>query len=62
MTDVVMDAGDIGAIKQFAPMDATTNPSLILSARLPDLLASSVKFGRMFPRGGYSGKRWALER
>ena len=32
MTDVVADTGDISAIQQFSPMDATTNPSLILSA------------------------------
>ena len=46
MTDVVADTGDIGAIKQFAPMDATTNPSLILSAmELPDFagLVSQVR-------------------
>lgn len=32
MTVVVADTGDIEAIKQFQPQDATTNPSLILSA------------------------------
>ncbi len=32
MTTVVIDTGDIEAIKQYAPTDATTNPSLILSA------------------------------
>ncbi|MEP0203212.1 MAG: transaldolase [Halioglobus sp.] len=32
MTDVVADTGDIEAIKRFAPMDATTNPSLLLKA------------------------------
>ncbi len=36
MTDVVADTGDIEAIKQFSPQDATTNPSLILkAAQLP---------------------------
>ncbi|MEP4485321.1 transaldolase [Marinobacter alexandrii] len=32
MTDVVADTGDIEAIKRFAPLDATTNPSLLLKA------------------------------
>lgn len=32
ITTVVADTGDIEAIKQFMPVDATTNPSLILKA------------------------------
>ncbi|KAA0875278.1 transaldolase [Nitrincola tapanii] len=32
MTQVVADTGDIAAIAQFCPVDATTNPSLILKA------------------------------
>lgn len=32
MTDVVADTGDIEAIKRFKPLDATTNPSLLLKA------------------------------
>lgn len=32
MTTVVADTGDIDSIKQYAPTDATTNPSLILNA------------------------------
>lgn len=36
MTDVVADTGDIEAIKLYKPMDATTNPSLLLkAAQLP---------------------------
>jgi len=31
-TKVVADTGDFGALKQYAPQDATTNPSLILKA------------------------------
>src|SRR5258708_5606823 len=31
-TRVVADTGDIDSIKEFAPQDATTNPSLILKA------------------------------
>ena len=50
MTTVVADTGDIEAIKQYQPEDATTNPSLILkAANTPEGLAiaqsvvSSVK-------------------
>ena len=32
MTTVVADTGDIDAIRQFSPQDATTNPSLLLKA------------------------------
>jgi transaldolase len=32
MTDVVADTGDIEAMRRFKPMDATTNPSLLLKA------------------------------
>jgi len=32
MTVVVADTGELEAIKQFTPQDATTNPSLILAA------------------------------
>ena len=32
MTKVVADTGDIAAIKQYRPQDATTNPSLVLKA------------------------------
>ncbi len=32
MTTVVADTGDIDAIKKYAPVDATTNPSLLLKA------------------------------
>ncbi len=30
MTTVVADTGDLAAIRQFQPQDATTNPSLLL--------------------------------
>ena len=32
MTVVVADTGDINAIEQYAPEDATTNPSLLFKA------------------------------
>ncbi|MGA2871288.1 MAG: transaldolase, partial [Verrucomicrobiota bacterium] len=31
-TTVVADTGDFASLKQFAPRDATTNPSLIFKA------------------------------
>ncbi len=50
MTKVVADTGDIDAISLYRPVDATTNPSLILkAARLPaykDLFAQAVAYGR----------------
>ncbi len=45
MTTVVADTGDIDAIRQFQPVDATTNPSLLLKAaqdpKYADLLQES---------------------
>src|SRR5689334_21480110 len=36
-TKVVADTGDFGTLKQFAPQDATTNPSLLLkAAQMPE--------------------------
>jgi len=32
MTTVVADTGDIEAIRKYQPVDATTNPSLLLKA------------------------------
>lgn len=47
MTDVVADTGDVEAIARFTPLDATTNPSLLLkAAQLPhyqSLLAQSKR-------------------
>lgn len=51
-TDVVADTGDIEAIRRFKPLDATTNPSLILkAAQLPQyqkLIESSKEWARQF--------------
>jgi len=47
MTEVVADTGDIDAIAQFTPQDATTNPSLLLkAAKLPryqSLVESAIR-------------------
>ena len=49
-TMVVSDTGDIGAIKQYAPQDATTNPSLIFkAAQMPEyrsLVQEAVDYGK----------------
>ena len=50
MTQVVADTGDIDAISQYQPQDATTNPSLLLKAadlpRYQPLLDEAQRFGR----------------
>ena len=50
MTVVVADTGDIEAIRQYQPQDATTNPSLILSAAaLPQyapLIDNAIAYGK----------------
>jgi len=51
MTDVVADTGDIEEIKRFAPLDATTNPSLLLKA------ASLPHYAALLDQA----KRWATE-
>jgi len=50
MTRVVADTGDFALLKNYAPEDATTNPSLILkAAQKPDyqsLLRQAIAYGR----------------
>lgn len=50
MTTVVADTGDFNAIADFAPEDATTNPSLLLkAASLPDYqstIDSAIDYGK----------------
>lgn len=42
-TDVVADTGDIDAIRRFQPLDATTNPSLLLKAAALPAYAALVR-------------------
>ena len=55
-TQVVADTGDFGLMKQYAPQDATTNPSLILkAAEMPaykELVDKTISEAR---KGGASG-------
>jgi transaldolase len=50
MTTIVIDTGDIDAIKKFSPTDATTNPSLILAAsqkpQYRHLIEDAVKYSK----------------
>lgn len=54
MTTVVADTGDIEAIKQWQPQDATTNPSLLLKAasleQYKHLVSQSIKFGQDYSK------------
>jgi len=56
-TKVVADTGDFDSLKEFAPQDATTNPSLILkAAQMPayqPLLEKAIAAGR---KSGATGK------
>ncbi len=50
VTTVVVDSGDLNAIEQFRPVDATTNPSLLLNASGLDfakpLLAGAASYAK----------------
>jgi len=59
MTDVVADTGDIDAIGQFKPVDATTNPSLLLKAAKLPRYASLVDRAADAVRGADPEKRIA---
>ena len=51
LTTVVADTGDIEAIKKYQPLDATTNPSLLLKAaemtQYQPLLRDAVEFAKL---------------
>jgi len=55
-TKVVADTGDFGTLKEYAPQDATTNPSLILkAAQMPgykDLLEKAIADSRKSAAAG----------
>ena len=61
MTQVVADTGDVDAIIQYQPQDATTNPSLLLKAadlpRYQPLLDAAQRWGR--DQGGSPAARAA---
>ena len=55
MTDVVADTGDIEAIARYKPVDATTNPSLLLKAasmpQYDELIARSAEWAKSSAAG-----------
>jgi transaldolase len=55
VTTVVVDSGDLGAIEQFRPVDATTNPSLLLNASQLEfakpMLASAIRYAKAHASG-----------
>jgi transaldolase len=65
MTVVVADTGDIDAIRQFTPRDATTNPSLILAATqiatYQDLIDRSLRESREVMGADASAESVVLE-
>jgi transaldolase len=64
MTVVVADTGDINAIRRFKPRDATTNPSLLMSAVQMKEYASLVdeSLGWAKARAGSAGKESVIGR
>ncbi|MFT7689092.1 MAG: transaldolase, partial [Candidatus Azotimanducaceae bacterium] len=50
ITDVVADTGDIEAIKQYKPQDATTNPSLLLKAATLPQYASLIETSKLWAK------------
>ena len=61
MTDVVADTGDIEAIRRFHPVDATTNPSLLLKAAALPHYAELLDRARQWSiaQGGSDAERLA---
>jgi transaldolase len=66
LTTVVADTGDIDSIRRYAPVDATTNPSLLLkAAALPQyqhLVEDAVAFGARRAQSGDRQLELTLDR
>jgi transaldolase len=66
VTTVVVDSGDLTAIEQFRPVDATTNPSLLLNAsQLPfaaPLLANAAAYARQHAEGALAQLELACDK
>ncbi len=63
ITKVVIDTGDIDSIKQYSPIDATTNPSLILKASKKAEYLHLVEEAVHFSRAKFTGRRdWLLDK
>lgn len=63
MTKVVADTGDLTAIQKFTPVDATTNPSLILKGsndlNYQHLIDEAVSFGKLKSANREAQVLWA---
>src|SRR5438093_3353513 len=58
LTKVVADTGDFATLKEYAPQDATTNPSLILkAAQMPEYKSLVEKALADNGKSGASGKQ-----
>ena len=64
-TVVVADTGDFGTLKQYAPRDATTNPSLILkAAQMPEykyILDKTIADSQKVSSGGDARLRYIMD-
>ena len=64
-TVVVADTGDFGSLKQYAPRDATTNPSLILkAAQMPEykyILDKTLADSQKVSSGGDARLRYIMD-
>ena len=65
MTEVVADTGDIEAIKQYRPQDATTNPSLVLKAfslsQYEPLILRAIQQSQQCAVDAADQQRWTLD-
>lgn len=66
VTTVVVDSGDLTAIEQFRPVDATTNPSLLLNASqlafAAPLLANAAAYARQHAEGAQAQLELACDK
>ena len=61
VTTVVVDSGDLGAIEQFRPVDATTNPSLLLNASQLEFAKPMLSAAISYAKAHASGNAAILE-
>ena len=66
MTTIVIDTGDIDAVKKYAPTDATTNPSLIMSAaskpQYKHLIEEAVAYSKKQAKSSEEQKTLLMEK
>ncbi|WNO60562.1 transaldolase [Rheinheimera sp. MMS21-TC3] len=57
VTTVVVDSGDLTAIEQFRPIDATTNPSLLLNASQLDFAKPTLKQAIIYAKSKHNNPK-----